>query len=926
MARNSFKIGLSALTASVSVLAISTPAFAQVDEIIVTAQKREQSLQDVPIAITALDIESLQAARIEGLEELAVATPGVYVTQNPADANGVRINIRGIGTLDPQLGQDSRVAVYQDGVYVGRTQGLAVDLPDLQRIEVLKGPQGTLYGRNSVGGAINLVSAGPEYGELTGKVTAEYGNYEHLKMAGSVNVPLGDKVAARVSGLVMDRDGWVDNLGPGLDFAGESKWGVRGVLGMELSEVLEVQIAADVNVTKKEPRFYQSVTDVGSGFLAPAIETFSGRQDEVTTTFAPEKGRAESTGLSLTANYDAGPGHDVKFTGSYRKADSRRFTTLIPTANPAVLDQIAGGFNSALGLIPGAFATGTGLFGDPTSATFDPNYPTQAPRPEFGPQFDGSTSQRGLFLSDPGGAYTLKDHEQFSAEVTYNGEVGDGKFNYTVGGFYFNEDTGTGPTFPASGNTNEYLFALNAFSYDPSVGWQRDVQDRLAIFAPFLPQYAAVLNDTHADGSRNYTTGVSPLEAALVFNGFANAGFAGLVGNDLRALLYGNSNDPTNEGTCFSEDPTVSGVGPGADGILGNADDINIIGNDVSSSLFCEYSSLRNSTGAELYIQTDALAAYGQLTWNVTERLRITGGLRFSHESRDGQQQPKSIFFGDALDSFGNPIPTNEASVSDSILDPALIIEYDVADDILLYGSYKQAYRAGGFNASAVGNRLTGETYSDDFLFGREDITAYEAGMKGRFGNDFSLNLAGYYYDFKNKQATAGDPRSSVIRTVVNTDEEVWGFDADAAYALSDNFTLNGGYSYIGGNAGDVVNPFTGILDVRDEIQGAPKNSYLIGLNYNGNFGDNRVFGNVSYSYKDEILAIPQGRVRLPSFGIATGRIGMEFTNGTTVSLWGTNLLDEEYLIEALNFESFAYRTQVYGQPRSFGVSVGHTF
>jgi len=927
MNRYIYKSGMAALVATSCLTVFSLPAYAQIDEIVVTAQKKEESLQDVPIAIAALNLESLEAARVEGLEELASAIPGVYVTQNPADANGVRVNIRGIGTLDPQLGQDSRIAIYQDGVYLGRTQGLAVDLPDLQRVEVLKGPQGTLYGRNSVGGAINLISAGPDYGETSGKINAELGNFNHLKMAAGLNLPVGDNVALRVSGLVLDRDGWVENLGPGSDFAGESKWGIRGVLGINLNESMEIQIAGDTNITRKEPRFYQSVTDFGSGFLAPAIATFDGRQDEVTTTFAPEKGRAESRGVSATLNYDVNENHDVKFTAAYREADSRRFTTLIPTANPQVLDAIAGGFNTALGLIPGAFQTGNNLFADPASGFFDPNFPGLTPRPEFGPQFDGSTPQRGLFLSDPGGAFTLRDHEQFSAELTYNGSLGEGKFDYTLGAFYFNEDTGTGPTFPASGNTNEFLFALNAFSYNPSVEWQRDVQNALFPFRNFLPEpNRSLLSDVHADGTPNLTTGVSPLEAALIFDGFANAGFAQLVANPLRNLLYGDPANPTNEGQCFAEQAMVSGMGVGPDGVAGTADDITLIGNDVSSSLFCEYSALRNSTGAELFIQTDAAAAYGQLTWNLTDRLRITGGLRFSHESRDGQHQPKSLFFGDALNSFGNPIPGNNASVTDSILDPALIVEYDVDDDILVYASYKQAYRAGGFNASAVANPLPGETVANDFLFGREDITAYEAGMKGRFGDDFQLNVAGYFYDFNNKQATAGDPRSSVIRTVVNTDEEVWGIDVDAVYALTDEITLNAGYSWIDGDAGDVLNPFTGILDVRDEIQGAPEHSYLVSASYNGDWGDNRVFANLAYSFKDEILAIPQGRVKLEPFGITTGRIGMEISEDITVAFWGTNLLDEKYIIEALNFETFAYRTEVSGQPRSFGVSVGHKF
>ena len=134
--------GLAALAATASVFVMSAPAYAQLDEIIVTAEKKSENLQDVPIAITAFDIEQLESKRIEGLEDIGQYSPGLYVTPNPADNNGVRVNIRGVGTFDPQIGQDSRVAIYQDGVYLGKTQGLAFDMPDLARVEILKGPQG----------------------------------------------------------------------------------------------------------------------------------------------------------------------------------------------------------------------------------------------------------------------------------------------------------------------------------------------------------------------------------------------------------------------------------------------------------------------------------------------------------------------------------------------------------------------------------------------------------------------------------------------------------------------------------------------------------------------------------------------------------------------------------------------------------------
>jgi len=261
------KIRLASFVATTSALALSMPASAQdsaaAEEasgnsvIIVTAQKKSQDLQDVPISIAAFDVEALESNRLEGVEDLGRLVPGLYVTPNPADNNGVRINIRGIGTFDPQVGQDSRVALYVDGVYLGKTQGLAFDSPDLARIEVLKGPQGTLYGRNSVAGAINLISVKPNADAFSGKLNAEYGRFNHAKLSGAVNMPIGDIAGLRLSGSFKSQNGWVKNDGPGTDFGGGEQYGFRAAFGVDATPDLRFDSAAALNQVKKDSLFYQ---------------------------------------------------------------------------------------------------------------------------------------------------------------------------------------------------------------------------------------------------------------------------------------------------------------------------------------------------------------------------------------------------------------------------------------------------------------------------------------------------------------------------------------------------------------------------------------------------------------------------------------------------------------------------------------------
>jgi len=867
MTSRTFK-GLTALAVSTSLLAISAPAFAQLDEIVTTAQKKTQNLQDVPIAITAFDVEALEANRIEGLEDIGKFTPGLYVTQNPADPNGVRISIRGIGTFDPQVGQDSRVAIYQDGVYLGKTQGLGFDLPDLARVEILKGPQGTLYGRNTVAGAINLISAAPDPTEVSGKVRAEYGNFNHMRLSGAVNIPVSENAAFRVSGLYLGRDGWVENNGPGTDFGGEQKYGFRGAFGAELSDTFRLDLSADYNKTEKEPLFYQSVTDFGAGLFAPAITTSAGRQDETTTSFTNEDGNLTTKGVSASGTWTPQDNHELKVTAAYREVDSSRFVTLIPTANPQIVNAVTNGFNQALGALPFAFGAAR-----------------QPLRPDFGTQFDGSNPDRGLFLSTPGGAVNLDGHKQLSLEATYNGEFADGKIEYTGGLFYYDEETGTpgGANFT---NANDYLFVLGQF--DPRVT------------APNITSFLTANNIPAA--------AQGPIPAAGVLLSFLRSPLAGqafplvsqLVGNGTTCQQTGMTPMPANN-FCI---PTLSVA-------LGAA---------------------RQTTTNDLRIDTKAFAVYGQATWNVTDDLRITGGLRYSDESKDGVGQTRSVFFNDNIDLTGNIIPQNVASFDDDLLDPSLTIEYDASDDVLLYASYKESFRSGGFNATAAGLPQAGRTFGDDFTFGREDITAYEAGFKGDFGDRVRLNASAFFYDFENKQVTfALNPLIATERAIVNTDDEIYGFEVDGQFVLNDSFTARASYSYIDGTAGDTVNPLNS-ADVRSfpELQGTPQNSALFAIDYDGNLGGRGVFGNLTYSYKDDILSIPESNLRLPSISLVSGRIGMNFDmsngNKATLALWGTNLLDEEYLIDSLPFETFAYRTEVYGQPRSYGVTLGYNF
>jgi len=359
-----------------------------------------------------------------------------------------------------------------------------------------------------------------------------------------------------------------------------------------------------------------------------------------------------------------------------------------------------------------------------------------------------------------------------------------------------------------------------------------------------------------------------------------------------------------------------------------------VVTNVAAASAFL--GGARQSASNTLEIDTQALAIYGEVTWHVSEDFRITGGLRYSDDSKDGIGIASSPFFLDNIDLLGNEIPPNIGSADTDSLDPSIVLEWDANDDILLYASYKESFRSGGFNAAAVGLIPPGETSGADFIFGQEDISAYEIGFKADSpDNRFRFNLAGYFYDFKDFQTTVSlDPLVATSRAIVNTDQEIWGVDVEGLFAITDHLTASLSYAYVDGETDDTLNPGTGVIDVRDELQGTPEHSAAIGLDYGRPISDSLdLFANATYSYKDGALAIPpQGaadEIRFSDQDLLSGRIGVGFNAGgrdVSVALWGENLLDDEYTIDGLPFNTFAFNTAVFGRPRTYGVAAGVKF
>ena len=225
----------------------STSSATTLDAVTVTARKREETLQEVPVAVTAFTAESLDKLNIRDLGDLGAQVPNLTIYAARGSTSTVTAYIRGVGQADPLWGVDPGVGIYLDDVYIARPQGALLDVFDVERIEVLRGPQGTLYGKNTIGGAIKYISRGlPQ--ETDGFASVTVGNYNQLDVKAGLGGEIGGKdsgLRGRVAIASMNRDGFGTNLFTGQEVSDKEINAARFQLGAYSEEDFDVQFAFD---------------------------------------------------------------------------------------------------------------------------------------------------------------------------------------------------------------------------------------------------------------------------------------------------------------------------------------------------------------------------------------------------------------------------------------------------------------------------------------------------------------------------------------------------------------------------------------------------------------------------------------------------------------------------------------------------------
>lgn len=478
------------------------------EELIVTAQKREQNLQDVPVGVSLLSGKAMSEAQLKNAEELATLIPtlNVQASSGPSTAS---FNIRGIGTQAFSVGVDPSVSTMLDGVVMGRSGMAFLDLVDVQRVEVLRGPQGTLYGKNASGGVVHIITKDPTP-EFSGTAAATAIEDDEYRLDGSISGPISDTLGYRLTGSGVDNDGYAENYFNGDKLNSSQSYNIRGKLLWQPSEVLDFTLASDYSWSDcdctalsirslLEPPSQQAML----AELYPVVPSKHNQDvnnDERTFT------HIRSSGVSLTTNWEI-EGYTLTSITAWRDWESESWVDLDnrPT-NPIALgapeppkteqDQISQELRVASPPTDwGSFVAGAFYFEQEVNSSSVLSSALLSP--PLAPTFrDASTKSNGAnyalfgevnfnlwrdWLLILGGRYTY-DELEYDTKALLTGP-------------------NIGPVFALGGEFND---SLDESDFSPKVALQWDLSDTAMVYLSYVSGYKGPAFDTTLVAAGSY--------------------------------------------------------------------------------------------------------------------------------------------------------------------------------------------------------------------------------------------------------------------------------------------------------------------------------------------------------------------------------------------------------------------------------------
>jgi len=756
-----------------------------VDDIIVTAQKREEAAQDVPIALSAFTAENLDALKIEGGSELMRAVPNV--TFSKANFSMYNFSIRGIGTKAVSASSDPAVAVSFNNTPLIRNRLFEQEYLDVSRVEVLRGPQGTLYGRNATGGVVNMIPnlPGPDF---EGMAKAEVGNYGTLRGQAMINLPVSDTFWVRAAGSITQRDGFDYNSFNDTHVNDRDLWSTRlsaawkpndrfstNLIWEHFEEDDQRSRTGKQLCTRDPGPTMAGSTAVPEGFMRNRLSQgcLPGSLYDDAAYGAPNGGAfghvfmagqiyygdrlgapiGDPNGAVYAVDYRVDP-----YAGLTQSRDLREIATSYDPIFRVKNDVVQLNMEFAL-------SDGLTLYYQ-TAYAKDSYYSTQdynrfVSNPIFSDSAQPLQIAPGMPLpasqATPGGIYTdpqlgasdrmvsvdlsQSDNRQWSQEFRLQSDW-EGTFNFSLGANYLDFKT----------EDNYYVFN-NLFSLIAEYYYNDDVL--------------------------NFAT-------------------------DGRGKVNCDSNAPAFK-ECVYVDPTS----------------IENLAGDGHN-----YFRSRNVVGVRSW------AVFGEGYWDLRPNLRLTAGLRYTDDRKVTTPYPSQLLLGanpDGTPGAGSGGYVNrgypaqpDVKQSWEALTGRLVLDWKpdltFTDETMVYASYARGYKGGGTNPPRVDINPTVIQYqplASDFR--PEYVNAFEIGTKNTlYGGKLRLNGTAFYYDYTDYQVSQIVDRISLNE---NFDARVWGLEFETAFRPTPNFRLDANVGYLNTRIGDGQ----GSIDVMNRTQGDPE-------------------------------------------------------------------------------------------------------
>lgn len=734
-------------------------------DIVVTAQRQSETLQNVPIAVSAFSAETLERQQIDNPSDLQLTLPSITYTKTAFTSSS--FTIRGIGDLCVGITCDAATAIHTNGSPLIGTRLFETEFFDLERVEVLRGPQSTLFGRNATAGVVNFITAKPNLSRMMASGEIEYGNFDSTKIKGMVNVPLGETLSVRLAGYYLNRDGYTQNLYDGSRIDGRNIYAVRGSLRWQPTDRTTIDLMG----------YYFHENDDRMRIQKHLC------QRDPTGVLGCLPGR---TGYEL-------PNNNATFFG---------------TLGSRELLRIQGG--AALG--PAITSLGlTSLYGpDNNTGGVNPADPRQV-RTDFNPQY-------------------FADEQQYQARIDHDfGPVGlqvtglyttsrvDSKQDHTI-------SVANGSIYTNGLTALQNYATLVPVPIGPALGAL--LAPVAAAIIPNGPAGPYCTSDTEGTGTGAFgghaICGSTPLDfdrsvgrnRTWSAEAIATTKFDGPL-NFLAGAIYLDNRVPENSYyvSNFAVD-YVAGV-LGAVTALGQ----RLGGNTGFPAVYLGTPYFRNQTA--IY-RLKSYGLFGEAYWDMADRLKLTLGLRYNNDKKYVQARTTLVSFAvpyGSTDAFASPYAagfdadaTTPCTTPGSTVAGAIgsrpgcdayqvretkagkftgraVVDFKLNNRSLFYASYSRGYKSGGINPPLSPIFGVPQTFAPEF------VDAFEVGSKNTLlGGTLQLNLTGFYYKYKGLQLSRLIARSSVND---NVDANIYGVEAEAVIRPSRSFLVNMNFSYL---------------------------------------------------------------------------------------------------------------------------------